>query len=866
MAPVARATPSARLARVVACLASLACAMPAHARGRHEPLPIYIEDNHAGAFQFLAQTLELDQPHVLVLVDAHSDSSVSGSVAALRQGVRRVASPAEREAKVGAWRRDGTLQSFDWIVPLMPAPLARVLWVPLGRDPSAPTEALPSGFARVRLDQLPAALPADLPVVASIDLDAFTGLAATDQAARFGNVWSAVTRLPRLAVISVAISRPWLEGDEETSRLLLLVLRASFALGHASVRLEPWGLEGPDRSDRAKTFYRQRRQPPRFDPETASPELRSLVVSHAEQLEVPLQPARWEALLDRWRAERGLFRVRLEGLGPDSDGIFRLGEEVPALRIEAGLAGTVQRVTWLSWTPAAGAYNVLPELPAGKSFVGVAPPLMEYRSRVLSRGRSLDLPAEAYLDAFPGPGHTGVLRLSAKLETDSGVVHTARVELRRGLGHGLRAGLSEQFGLPYVFGAGFLRRDGLRGPDTGVGNDCANFLVHAFRRSGLRMPWSNPAQLRTHLVPLAKEVIATDRVPLPGDALDRGLVVHLGSHVAALWEDRTPMGTLGPEDQVVHHLGRPPEVLSLAALLRDRERPRFDVYLGPARAPVGWIAVGGDVMPGAHTRPPQELLARLRAADLAAANLETTVGKAGQPARKRYVFQVPGPRLAALRELGLDGLSLANNHAGDFGAAGLAQTLAALDEHGLGAFGAGKDVTAATSAWFATVKGQRVAFVSASLTDPDLLPAGPGRPGVAVLPSHEHQLAASLATARSKASCVIALPHWGTEGSIEVTLVQRRWARWLVEHGADAVVGSGPHVLQASEFIEGVPVFYSVGNLWFEGRWPAASRISGLALLGLDGTGRIVASRLDQGPPLAEPPRASVTPPGRTAP
>lgn len=95
------------------------------------------------------------------------------------------------------------------------------------------------------------------------------------------------------------------------------------------------------------------------------------------------------------------------------------------------------------------------------------------------------------------------------------------------------------------------------------------------------------------------------------------------------------------------------------------------------------------------------------------------------------------------------------------------------------------------------------------------------------------------------------LPHWGDEGTARVTEEQRRWARWFVQHGANAVVGSSPHVIQAHEYIEGVPVYYSVGNLWFRGSWPPEARIAGLAYLGVDSAGRIVAPRIDALPGVA---------------
>jgi poly-gamma-glutamate capsule biosynthesis protein CapA/YwtB (metallophosphatase superfamily) len=823
----------------------LVAAVPASARDRHGPLPIHVEDNHAGTFQFLATTLDLDAPHVLVLVDAHSDASAPHDPGELKIGVRRVATPEERARRVESWRRDGRIQSFDWIPALMPAPLSKVLWVRDGPD-VPDVEALPPAFERSTPEELERRLPPELPVVVSIDLDAFTGPGSELQAARFARLWKRVVRLPRLAAISFAVSRPWLSDDAEASRLLTLALRASFSLPHAAIRFEPWGIEGPDRSERAKEFYRQRREPPRFDPETALPELRSLLLANAGRFEPARTPERWRDLLARWRADQGEWRIVLEGVDVGADGVLRPASAAsPDLHLEGGLPGRVRQVTWLQWTSAAWSYDVLPELPAGKVFAGAAPPVVAYESSVLARTTSLSLGSAEWMRALPGPGATGVLRLSAELETDAGVERTTRIEIRRGAGEGFRAGLSEQFGLPYVFGAGFLRRAGLTGPDTGAGNDCANFLVSAWRRSGLRMPWGNPAQLRRHLVRVAGLVSADDHVGVPVDAGSRGLVFHLGSHVAALWEDRNPVGTLGPEDLVVHHLGGAPEIISLARLMEGRDRKTFDLYLGPSRVAVTWIAVGGDVMPGANGEAPAGLRELLTRADLAVANLETTVGSGGRAVEKRYAFQAPPARLADLRKAGLGAVALANNHAGDFGNAGLVGTLRALDGEGIGHFGAGEGASEAIVPWTAKVNGVEVAFVSVSLTEPSL-PAEQAKAGVAVLPGHADQVAEAIAEEHRKGRTVVVMPHWGTEGTARVADEQRRWARWFVEQGADAVVGSGPHVVQAHENVGGVPVFYSVGNLWSEGQWPAESREAGVAYLGLDRDGRVVAARMER--------------------
>jgi poly-gamma-glutamate capsule biosynthesis protein CapA/YwtB (metallophosphatase superfamily) len=857
------------LADLGALLLSLAALA---AGGARDPLPIYLEDNHAGAFEFLAHTLDPVRPHVLLLVDAHADDSAPPGLLELRALLRRAAGAEERAARLESWRRDGRVQSFDWILPLVPRPLERVYWV---RPPWSSAGPAPEGagslhptFTKLRLDAIPSGLPPDLPVVASVDLDSFAGLAPELQRARFEEVWRRVVSTPRLVALTFAISRPWLEDDAEASRLVVLALRASLSLAHAELRFRPWGIEGPDRSEQAKRLYRAGRKPARFDVETASAELRALLLANEGRLRVVGDGARWQELESRWRADGEAWHVRLGDVQPGVDGILRPppGSEAP-LWIEGGLPGRVRAVTWRAWKPKQWAYTILPDLPAGKTFVGAAPPLVEYVASVLARTSTLTLPAEVWQAALPGPDHSGVLRVSAQIETDEATVETARIELRRALGAGFHGALSEQFGLPYVFGAGFLERAALRGPDTGVGNDCANFLVAAWRRAGVRMAWSNPAQLRRYLSPLRRSARIADRIPIPEDGNDRGVIVHLGSHVAALWSDVEPLATLGAEDLLVHHLGGAPEVLTLGALLSKRpRRASFDVYLGPSRAVAEWVAIGGDVMPGSNTAAPAGLRELFARADLAVANLETSVGSARAAPAKRYAFTLAPSRLRELRDVGLSAVALANNHAGDFGHEGLRETREALDREGLGHFGSGTGATGAAAAWIGRAGEHEVAFVAVTLTDPDRLPASDGSLGVAALPAHAREIARSISEARRRARVVVVMPHWGREGTTEITDAQRHWARWLVAQGADAVVGSGPHVVQPVEMVSGVPVFYSLGNLWFEGSWPPLARAGAVAFLGLGREGRVRVAQAELRSVGTSTPSREATPPPRDAP
>src|SRR5438552_15818301 len=78
-------------------------------------LPIYIEDNHAGTFYWLAQNIDLEQAYTLILFDAHSDASGIFDSDKIRDALRNVASSEARQELLDRWRSKGTVQCFNWL-------------------------------------------------------------------------------------------------------------------------------------------------------------------------------------------------------------------------------------------------------------------------------------------------------------------------------------------------------------------------------------------------------------------------------------------------------------------------------------------------------------------------------------------------------------------------------------------------------------------------------------------------------------------------------------------------------------------------------------------------------------------------------
>ena len=243
----------------------------------------------------------------------------------------------------------------------------------------------------------------------------------------------------------------------------------------------------------------------------------------------------------------------------------------------------------------------------------------------------------------------------------------------------------------------------------------------------------------------------------------------------------------------------------------------------PAPIPDVTIAAVGDIMLARRLTTlmqrhgpayPFERVRDLLEADVVVGNMEGAFTDRGTPLVKQYTFRTPPEFAASLSLAGLDAVSLANNHATDFGVPGLEDTLGALEQAGVRTFGAGPDVEKATSA--AVVRadnGARVAFVGIDEIG-EVLWAGPGRPGVAR--ADPERVRAAVEAARHEADYVAVFAHWGTEYTHAPTARQRELAAAAVEAGADLVIGAHPHVLQPVERMGDALVLYSLGNFVFD--------------------------------------------------
>lgn len=211
------------------------------------------------------------------------------------------------------------------------------------------------------------------------------------------------------------------------------------------------------------------------------------------------------------------------------------------------------------------------------------------------------------------------------------------------------------------------------------------------------------------------------------------------------------------------------------------------------------------------------LMARLRAADLLLVNNEFCFSSRGSAMPgKQYTFRAAPANVALLKTMGVDIVSLGNNHVFDYGEEAFADTLDTLAGAGIPYVGAGRNLQEAQLAQYFLVGGLKVAYVAASRAEKHILTPEATAEAPGVLRCYDPALfLEAVEEAAQNADIVVAYPHWGTENSTRLEEAQVELGRALIDAGAHLVVGAHPHVLQGIEFYKGCGVVYSLGNFWF---------------------------------------------------
>ncbi len=264
---------------------------------------------------------------------------------------------------------------------------------------------------------------------------------------------------------------------------------------------------------------------------------------------------------------------------------------------------------------------------------------------------------------------------------------------------------------------------------------------------------------------------------------------------------------------------------------------------GGRAPPTITLAFGGDVNfdgPLAALVERPDGLADLRqvlgGADLAIVNLETAITDRGSPEAKIYHFRTTPQALVTVQRAGVDAVSMANNHAVDYGPDGLTDTLAAKASSPIPVIGIGRTADEAFAPAVFPVRGVDVAVLASTQVN-DLTvnkyPATASRPGVAGNLDNTRLLAAVRAAAATHDVVVVYL-HWGTDYTSCPDSAQTSTAAALEKAGADVIVGGHAHRVQGAGWLGRSYVAYGLGNfVWHNTRGDLDAR-SGVLTVAVD--------------------------------
>ena len=189
--------------------------------------------------------------------------------------------------------------------------------------------------------------------------------------------------------------------------------------------------------------------------------------------------------------------------------------------------------------------------------------------------------------------------------------------------------------------------------------------------------------------------------------------------------------------------------------------------------------------------------------------------------RQLYNFKSPTYYEAIWKDLGVDIVTLANNHTMDYGRQSLLDTMAALDAQGIAYVGAGKNLEEAKSAEIRYVNGKKIAILGSSRFIPDVdWYAQANKPGI--MTTYEStdrfsMMKEEITRLKEEEKCdiVAVFVHFGKEKSYDILENQKIIAHGYVDAGADFVIGSHAHNLQGIEIYKGAPIYYNLGNFLF---------------------------------------------------
>lgn len=207
----------------------------------------------------------------------------------------------------------------------------------------------------------------------------------------------------------------------------------------------------------------------------------------------------------------------------------------------------------------------------------------------------------------------------------------------------------------------------------------------------------------------------------------------------------------------------------------------------------------------------------MTSSDIMVANNEFTISNRGSKMPKKYyTFRASPERLSIYEEMGVNLVTLANNHIYDYGETAFYDALDALEEYNIPYIGAGRNIDSAKLPFYYIINGYKIGFVNATRAEKFILTPEAKENSGGVLRCYDPTTFISVIEETKKNSdFVIALVHWGKEDSSELEQVQLETAPKYIDAGADLIVGTHAHTLQGIDFYNNKAIVYNIGDFIF---------------------------------------------------
>lgn len=235
------------------------------------------------------------------------------------------------------------------------------------------------------------------------------------------------------------------------------------------------------------------------------------------------------------------------------------------------------------------------------------------------------------------------------------------------------------------------------------------------------------------------------------------------------------------------------------------------------------LADNFDIMPyydsrneGVYGILSKEVVDIMTNSDIMVANNEFTISTRGTPLNKRYTFRADPKRLNIYKEMGVNLVSLANNHIYDYGIEAFNDTLKYLKEYDILFVGAGQNISEAKKSFSFIAGGYKISFISSTRAEKNIITPGATETTPGVFRCYDNTLLKeTIKEAKEKSDYVVLLIHWGKEDSHDIEDIIKETGKEYIDAGADLIVGSHAHLLQGMEFYKNKLIAYNLGDFIF---------------------------------------------------